>query len=111
MKYAKNIMIYLIIVLAVMTLFQFLSGNNSTVDELTTSEFNAMVQDGELASVNIVANENAWEIEAKGNDDKVYTATIPPSEDLVKTLDEANVDVRYQENQGHPWWMNLFNKL
>ena len=55
------------------------------MEELTTSEFNTMVQDNEFTDVNIIANDNAWEVEARGSDDTVYRATIPPSETLVET--------------------------
>ena len=111
MKYAKNIMIYIIIVLGVMVLFQFLSGNSSSLEELTTSEFNTMVQDNEFTDVNIIANDNAWEVEARGSDDTVYRATIPPSETLVETLEGNGVSVSYNEDPGDPWWMNLLIML
>ena len=91
--------------------FQFLSGNSSSLEELTTSEFNTMVQDNEFTDVNIIANDNAWEVEARGSDDTVYRATIPPSETLVETLEGNGVSVSYNEDPGDPWWMNLLIML
>lgn len=111
MKYAKNIMIYVLIVLAIMTVFQFMNTANSGVTELSTTEFYQKVDSNSFSVVSIVAQDNAWAVEAEDKDKQKYTAVIPPDENLVNSLNEGNVKVEYSPDPGDPWWMSLLVML
>lgn len=111
MKYAKNIMIYVLIVLAIMTVFQFMNSANSSVTDLTATEFYQKVESNSFSTVNIVAQDNAWSVEAEDKDKAKYTAVIPPDDNLVADLDAANVKVSYAPDPGDPWWMSLLVML
>ncbi|MDO4542528.1 MAG: ATP-dependent zinc metalloprotease FtsH [Bacillota bacterium] len=111
MKYAKNIMIYVLIVLVIMTAFQFLNTSTSGVTELNATEFYQKVESNAFSSVSITAQDNAWAVEAEDKDNAKYTAVIPPDENLVATLDEANIKVDYAPDPGDPWWMSLLVML
>lgn len=111
MKYAKNIMIYVLIVLAIMTVFQFMNSSNSGVTQLSATEFYQKVESNSFSSVAIVAQDNAWSVEAEDKEKEKYTAVIPPDESLVSTLDAAGTKVEYAPDPGDPWWMSLLVML
>lgn len=111
MKYAKNIMIYVLIVLAVMTVFQFMNTASSGVSELSATEFYQKAESNSFSSVSIIAQDNAWAVEAEDKDKQKYTAVIPPDENLVSSLNENNVKVDYSPDPGDPWWMSLLVML
>lgn len=107
MRYAKSIMIYVLIVLLVMVMFQFLGNNQSSVTQLTASEFTAKAEQNLFTEVSIVAEDNAWNVTAIDGDKHEYTATIPPDSELVKRLETTGVTVQYAPDPGDPWWMSL----
>lgn len=111
MKYAKNILVYVLIVLAVMTVFQLANNSDAKVSELTTSEFNKKVANETFTEVNIVAEDNVWNVEAKDKDENTYTATIQPQEDLIPTMEKAGIKVNYKQDPGDPWWTSLLVML
>ncbi|MEG1821913.1 MAG: ATP-dependent zinc metalloprotease FtsH [Clostridiales bacterium] len=111
MKNAKNIMVFILIVLTVLTVFQFMGGANNGITELTTSEFYAKVEDKGFTTVSIVAGDNAWDVTAEDKSKKKYTATIPPQETLMDTLKANDIKVSFSPDPGDPWWMSLLIML
>ncbi|MEG2658628.1 MAG: AAA family ATPase, partial [Clostridiales bacterium] len=111
MKNAKNIMVFILIVLTVLTVFQFMVGANNGITELTTSEFYAKVEDKGFTTVSIVAGDNAWDVTAEDKSKKKYTATIPPQETLMDTLKANDIKVSFSPDPGDPWWMSLLIML
>ena len=109
----KNIMIYLLIVLGCVTIFQVMSGDRSDITEITATEFMEAAVSGEYSEVVIVAADNAWEAsgKAEGDDSVIYTSTIPPQEDFITKLDEMGVNISFAEEAGEPWWQSLLIML
>lgn len=110
-NFLRNIMIYLLIVLGCVAVFQVMSGGRQDINEISSSEFMAAATSGEYTEVVIVAADNAWNVTATDKDEEVFTATIPPQEDFVTKLDELGVTVSFSEKAGEPWWQSLLIML
>lgn len=110
-KYIKNIMVYLLIVLAIITAVQFMSKDNQNVTEMTSSEFMSKADTGLYTEVVIVATDNAWDITATDKDGNVYTATVPPENDIITELEDAGTSVSFTEDAGDPWWQSMLIML
>ena len=74
----KNIMIYLLIVLGCVAVFQMMSGDRQDIAEISSSEFMKSALSGEYSEIVIVASDNAWEATGTDKDEKIFKATIPP---------------------------------
>ena len=107
----KNIMIYLLIVLGCVAVFQMMSGDRQNISELSSSEFMNNALAGEYSEVVIVASDNAWEVTATDKDENVYRATIPPQDNFVSQLDKKGVDVSFSQKAGEPWWQSILIML
>ncbi len=110
-KYIKNIMVYLLIVLAVITAVQFMSKENQKVTEMTSSEFMSKADSGLFKEVVIVAADNAWAVTATDKDGNEYKATIPPENEIITTLESAGASVSFKEEAGDPWWQSMLIML
>ncbi|MGN0962005.1 MAG: ATP-dependent metallopeptidase FtsH/Yme1/Tma family protein, partial [Clostridia bacterium] len=107
----KNIMIYLLIVLGCVAVFQMMSGDRQNISELSSSEFMNNALAGEYSEVVIVASDNAWEVTATDEEENVYKATIPPQDNFVSQLDKKGVDVSFSQKAGEPWWQSILIML
>lgn len=110
-KYIKNIMVYLLIVLAVITAVQFMSKENQNITEMTSSEFMSKADSGLFEEVVIVAADNAWDVKATDKDGNEYKATIPPESEIITTLESAGTSVSFTEEAGDPWWQSMLIML
>lgn len=110
-KYIKNIMVYLLIVLAVITAVQFMSKENQDVTKMTSSEFMSKADSGLFKEVVIVAADNAWDVKATDKDGGEYTVTIPPENEIITELEAAGASVSFTEDAGDPWWQSMLIML
>jgi cell division protease FtsH len=104
-------MVYLLIVLAVITAVQFMSKENQNITEMTSSEFMSEADTGLFSEVVIVAADNAWDVTATDEDGNVYTATIPPGNEILSELESAGSSVSFNEEAGDPWWQSMLIML
>lgn len=107
----KNIMIYLLIVLGCVAVFQMMSGDRQDISEISSSEFLNNALGGKYTEVVIVAADNAWEASGTDKKEHVYKATIPPQENFVAQLDKKGVDVSFSQKAGEPWWQSILIML
>ena len=110
-NFAKNLMIYLLIVLGCVAVFQMMSGDRQNIEELSSTEFMAAATSGKYTEVIIVATDNAWDATATNKEEEVFRATIPPQQDFITKLDEIGVKVSFSEKAGEPWWQSLLIML
>ncbi len=110
-KYIKNIMVYLLIVLAVITAVQFMSKENQNVTEMTSSEFMSKADTGLFKEVVITAADNAWSVTATDKDGNAYKVTIPPDNEIITALEGAGTSVSFTEKAGDPWWQSMLIML
>ncbi len=112
MKFFKNLTIYILIVLLVMTFFQLLGGSSSKeITELTSSEFYAKVETSAFATVTAVGEDNAWTVEATDSDGNLYSTTIEPDSNLRTLVEENGGTYSYEKAAGNPWWLSLLGTL
>lgn len=104
-------MIYLLIVLGCIALFQMMTKDRQDITELSSSEFLSSAIAGDYEEISIVAADNAWEATGLDKKENVYKATIPPQEDFVKQMDKKGVSVSFAEKEGEPWWQSLLIML
>ena len=107
----KNIMIYLLIVLGCVAVFQMMSGDRQDISEISSSEFMKNALSGEYSEIVIVASDNAWEVTGTDKDEKIFKATIPPQENFVSQLDKKGVEVSFSQKAGEPWWQSILIML
>ena len=107
----KNIMIYLLIVLGCVAVFQMMSGDRQDIAEISSSEFMKSALSGEYSEIVIVASDNAWEATGTDKDEKIFKATIPPQENFISQLDKKGVDVSFSQKAGEPWWQSILIML
>lgn len=107
----KNIMIYLLIVLGCVAVFQMMSGDRQNISEISSSEFMNNAVAGDYSEVVIVASDNAWEVTGTDKDENVFKATIPPQDNFVSQLDKKGVQVSFSQEAGDPWWQSILIML
>lgn len=110
-KYIKNVMIYLLIVLAVVTVIQMMSKDSADTTAMSSSEFMTKADSGLFTDVTIVADDNAWTVKATDADGNIYTSTIPPQDDILTELEKNGAKVSFTEDAGDPWWQSLLIML
>ena len=110
-NFTKNIMIYLLIVLGCVCVFQMMSGDRQNMKEISSSEFLAAATKGEYTEVVIVAADNAWDVTGTNKEEEIFMATIPPQDDFVTKLDDLGVTVSFSQKAGEPWWQSLLIML
>ena len=109
--FLKNIMIYLLIVLGCVAVFQMMNRDRQDISDLSATEFLNNALNGQYTEVVIVAADNAWEATGTDKKDNIYKATLPPDNDLITQLDEKGVNVSFSEQAGEPWWQSLLIML
>ena len=92
-NFLKNIMIYLLIVLGCVAVFQMMNRDRQDISDLSATEFLNNALNGEYTEVVIVAADNAWEATGTDKKDNIYKATLPPDNDFITQLDEKGVNV------------------
>lgn len=110
-NFLKNIMIYLLIVLGCVAVFQMMNRDRQDISDLSATEFLNNALNGQYTEVVIVAADNAWEATGTDKKDNIYKATLPPDNDLITQLDEKGVNVSFSEQAGEPWWQSLLIML
>lgn len=110
-NFLKNIMIYLLIVLGCVAVFQMMNRDRQDISDLSATEFLNNALNGQYTEVVIVAADNAWEATGTDKKDNIYKATLPPDNDFITQLDEKGVDVSFSEQAGEPWWQSLLIML
>ncbi len=110
-NFLKNIMIYLLIVLGCVAVFQMMNRDRQDISDLSATEFLNNALNGEYTEVVIVAADNAWEATGTDKKDNIYKATLPPDNDFITQLDEKGVNVSFSEQAGEPWWQSLLIML
>ena len=110
-NFLKNIMIYLLIVLGCVAVFQMMNRDRQDISDLSATEFLNNALNGQYTEVVIVAADNAWEATGTDKKDNIYKATLPPDNDFITQLDEKGVNVSFSEQAGEPWWQSLLIML
>lgn len=110
-KTLKTIAIYVLIVLMALFVMQLTSNRDTKVSELTTPQFYTKVEQGQVKTADLEADDNIYRIKGELNDKTAYTATAPKEGDLIKLLKDKKVDFNVVPLPPTPWWMTLLTTL
>ncbi len=94
---ARNIAFWVVLFLLILALFNLFSGSQSTMStrSLSYSEFVTMVDDGDVAQVNI----DGERLRIRGNDGTQYTSVLPDGVDVTERLIDQDVEVVAEPQQ------------
>ncbi|MDY6028831.1 MAG: ATP-dependent zinc metalloprotease FtsH [Acidaminococcaceae bacterium] len=106
-KFFKNVILYLLIIIAFIWMLDNFSGNTNKASELSYSGFMQHVQRDEVKQVTIVDNI----ISGKLADGKEFTTIAPRDAKLVEKLQEKNIDIKAELPPQPPWWMSILSSI
>ena len=101
---SKSLLIWLIIGIMMILLFNILSVPRKTEEEIIFSDFMAKLDAGQVEDVTIKGSIITGELK-DGKKFKTYTADYP---ELVKNLRDEKVKITVKPEDQNPWYWNLF---
>lgn len=92
----RGLLPYLFLVLAMLSIFYFVSVGNQNVEELSYDQFVEKLDNGEIEKLELTAHGSAYVYEvtgkfkkAKEDESEYFIATLPLSEEVVKKINES----------------------
>lgn len=110
-KILKNIAIYVLIVLLALLAVKLTSTPQTKTQELTYSEFYAQVQDDQVVTARAEVDELVYNITADLKNGAKVSVTAPKESDIIKLMQEKNVDVDTPPVKPQAWWVGLLSTL
>ncbi|WP_227764031.1 ATP-dependent zinc metalloprotease FtsH [Zhaonella formicivorans] len=109
----RNLAIYLLVVLIIVSLIRITTPEQPQVKELAFSEFWQLVQQGEVKEVTLVAEErDTYAIAGTlKNGEKFTTTAVRGEGNLQLELANRGIKVNSKAAAGPPWWTNLLGTL
>lgn len=109
----RNLAIYLLVVLIIVSLIRITTPEQPQVKELAFSEFWQLVQQGEVKEVTLVAEErDTYAIAGTLKNGVKFTTTAVRGEgNLQLELANRGIKVNSKAAAGPPWWTNLLGTL
>ncbi|HEY9144938.1 MAG TPA: ATP-dependent metallopeptidase FtsH/Yme1/Tma family protein, partial [Arenimonas sp.] len=107
---AKNLLLWLVIAVVLMAVFNSFSTPGAATSELSYNQFIQEVKDGRVSEVNIA--EDQISVTGKRTDNSVFTTAAPDDSRLLDTLFENNVEITQEKPQPRSLLLSiLFNLL
>ena len=107
---AKNLLLWLVIAVVLMAVFNSFSTPGAATSELSYNQFIEEVKDGRVSEVNIA--EDQISVTGKRTDNSVFTTAAPDDSRLLDTLFENNVEITQEKPQPRSLLLSiLFNLL
>ncbi len=108
----KNSMIFMLIVLLVVAFTTFTNSNRSQVLTPGNSEFKNYVENGQVASVSIVAGDKEYTITGELKDGRAFYVKDFPNMDIEDFLAENKVEIKSYAQEPKPaWWVEMLSIL
>jgi cell division protease FtsH len=101
---SKSLLIWLIIGIMMILLFNVLSVPRKTEEEIKFSDFMEKIDAGQVADVTMKGSVITGELK----DGKKFKTYSPEYPDLVKTLRDKKVTIEVKPEDQNPWYWNLF---
>ena len=103
-RFAKNIVLYLLIIAAFVIAIDAFSGQSANKSELSYTGFIQQVQQKKVESVTIT---NDHGIKGKLKNGTEFNSYAPTDETLIKTLQDNGVEITAAPPEQPAWWMSL----
>jgi len=107
----KNIAIYVLIVMLALFAIKLTSNVESPAVELAYPDFYNKVQQGQVASAQVIINELIYSIEGTLKDGSKFITTAPKESDIIEVLQANKVDFTTEPEPPAPWWTALLTTL
>lgn len=99
----KNLMLWFVIALIMVVLFNFFNTTTTTKEKISYTEFIDNVESGHVKSVTIKSNI----VEGEFKDGKSFETVAPDDPELVKILRENKVQIYAKPPEHSPWYLQL----
>ena len=108
-KFLRNTFLYLLIILAAISIIDYFSTRNTTKQEVIYSDFVHQVEEGKVSRVTMVSNL----VKGTLSDGTEFTTITPPEADpeLIKQLRAKNVEIKAENPPEPPWWSTMFSSI
>jgi len=110
-KAFKNIAIYVLIVMLVLFAIKLTSNVESPAAELSYPDFYTKVQQGQVASAQIIINDLIYNIKGTLKDGSKFLTTAPKESDIIQIMQANKVDFTTEPEPPPPWWTALLTTL
>lgn len=110
-KAFKNIAIYVLIVLLALFAMKMASTSEAKPKAITYPELVSAIEQGQVASINIIIQDLVYKVSGKFNDGSTYTANVPRESGFVIYLMEKGVSFSTDPEPPPAWWMSLLSTL
>lgn len=107
-KFVKNVLLYLLIIVAAVTMIDSFSNNAQSRSSIKFSNFLTQVQEKKVDSV-VITDDHA--IVGKLKNGTEFTSYAPSDATLLKTLIDNGVTVEARPPEQPSWWMSLLSSV
>jgi cell division protease FtsH len=109
----KNLAIYILIVLIAISIFRFNAPTEQIVEEWKYDRFITEVEQGRVASVEIVTDQLVYKISGVTTGEVLFSLEAPKEdgENIYRLLREKGVEIDQGVVQPPPWWMGLLTSF
>ncbi len=103
-SFYKNLSMWLVIGLTMILLFNLFNKPQSSVVEMSYSDFLTSIESGQISSVNIQADE----VTGKGSGGKDFKVITPAADsELIPILRKAKVNILVKQKEESPWYVTV----
>jgi len=103
-SFYKNLSMWLVIGLTMILLFNLFNKPQTSVVEMSYSDFLTSIESGQISSVNIQADE----VTGKGSGGKDFKVVTPPADsELIPLLRKAKVNILVKQKEESPWYVTV----
>ena len=110
-KFTRNLFLWLVIALALMMLLRPLNQGGGQVEELTFSQFLALVDNGGIKQVEILEDRTIQGEQIGGQEFVTYSPPSTDNSELVRALTENGAEVRSPKPKSESAWLSFLLNL
>lgn len=107
-RFAKNVLLYVLVIAALATAVDSFMGQSSTKSELSYTGFIQQVQQKKIDKITITNNHDIVGTMKNGTEFKTYA---PTDDSLISTLNNNGVEITAKPADSPSWWMTLLTSI
>ena len=107
-RFAKNVLLYVLVIAALATAVDSFMGQSSTKSELSYTGFIQQVQQKKIDKITITNNHDIVGTMGDGTEFKTYA---PTDDSLIPTLNNNGVEITAKPADSPSWWMTLLTSI
>lgn len=107
-RFAKNVLLYVLVIAALATAVDSFMGQSSTKSELSYTGFIQQVQQKKIDKITITNNHDIVGTMKNGTEFKTYA---PTDDSLIPTLNNNGVEITAKPADSPSWWMTLLTSI